>query len=149
MIEGVKIIKLKRIPDERGMIMHMLKSSDSHFEGFGEIYFSCGYPGVVKGWHVHKKMTVNNCVIVGMAKLVLYDSRPNSSTTGEIMELFIGEQNYCLVQIPPGILNGYKPYGDKMVVMANCATLEYDPEEIEYVGPFENNIPYDWSLKNE
>ena len=52
MIDGVKIIDLKKIPDERGMIMHMLKSTDSHFKNFGEIYFSCGYPGVVKAWHL-------------------------------------------------------------------------------------------------
>ena len=29
-IEGVKIIQLKKICDERGMILHMLKSSDEH-----------------------------------------------------------------------------------------------------------------------
>ena len=46
----LSIIDLKKITDERGMIMHMLKSTDSHFIEFGEIYFSCGYPGVVKAW---------------------------------------------------------------------------------------------------
>ena len=29
----------------------MLKSTDTNFENFGEIYFSTAYPGVVKGWH--------------------------------------------------------------------------------------------------
>ncbi len=64
------------------------------------------------------------------------------------MELFIGEDNYCLVQIPPGIANGYKAYGDKMVIMANCATQPHDPNEIRYLYPFTNEIPYDWSLKH-
>ena len=73
MIDGVKIIDLKKITDERGMIFHMLKNTDEHFQKFGEIYFSCGYPGVVKAWHIHKEMTLNNCCIVGMIKLVLYD----------------------------------------------------------------------------
>ena len=44
MIEGVKITPLRQIPDERGKIMHMLKSTDDHFSGFGEIYFSCVHP---------------------------------------------------------------------------------------------------------
>ena len=92
-------------------------------------------------------MTVNNAVIVGRAKLVLYDGRGTSPTNGELMELFIGEDNYCLVQIPPGITNGYKAYGDKLVIMANCATEAHDPQEITYVDPFHNNIPYDWTLK--
>ena len=60
MIEGVKVIKLKKICDERGMILHMLKQTDEHFLKFGEIYFSCGYPDVVKAWHIHKEMTLNN-----------------------------------------------------------------------------------------
>ena len=92
-------------------------------------------------------MTVNNTVIVGMAKLVMYDGRPDSPTHGEVTELFIGEDNYCLVQIPPGIANGYKAYGDKMVIMANCATEAHDPTEIGYIDPLNNDIPYDWALK--
>ncbi len=39
-IDGVKVIKLRKIPDERGTIYHMLRSSDEHFTKFGEIYFS-------------------------------------------------------------------------------------------------------------
>lgn len=127
--------------------MHMMKATDPHFTQFGEIYFSCAWPGVVKGWHVHSRMTVNNAVIVGHAKLVMFDGRPNSSTNGEVNELFIGEDNYCLVQIPPGIANGYKAYGDKLVIMANCATEAHDPTEISYIDPNSNNIPYDWALK--
>ncbi len=84
-----------------------------------------------------------------MLKLVLYDSRTDSKTTGEVMEIFMGEQNYVLVQVPPGVVNGYKAYGDKMAIMANCATLPYDPDEIEYIDPLNNDIPYDWSLKNK
>ena len=149
MIEGVKIIPLGLIVDERGEIMHMLKSTDPHFIKFGEIYFSCAWPGVVKGWHTHSKMTVNNVVLVGHAKLVLYDGRDHSPTYGEISELFIGEDNYCLVQIPPGITNGYKAYGDKLVIMANCATEPHDPAEISYTDPLNNSIPYDWALKEK
>jgi len=147
MIDGVKIIPLKQINDERGKIMHMLKSTDEHFTQFGEIYFSCAWPGTIKAWHIHKSMTLNNAVISGRAKLVLYDDRNDSPTKGELMELFIGEDNYSLVQIPPGILNGYKAFGDKLVILANCATEPHDPNEILYIDPFNNDIPYNWELK--
>ena len=60
MIEGVKVVALRQIVDERGKIMHMLKATDEHFIAFGEIYFSCAWPGAVKAWHVHTSMTVNN-----------------------------------------------------------------------------------------
>ena len=147
MIDGVKVIPLKQINDERGKIMHMLKSTDDHFTQFGEIYFSCAWPGTIKAWHIHKSMTLNNAVISGHAKLVLYDDRNVSPTKGELMELFIGEDNYSLVQIPPGILNGYKAFGNKLVVLANCASEPHDPDEILYIDPFNNDIPYSWDLK--
>jgi dTDP-4-dehydrorhamnose 3,5-epimerase len=148
MIEGVKITKLARICDERGMIMHFLKRTDPTFTEFGEVYFSCGYPGVVKAWHIHTEMTLNDCCLVGMIKLVIYDLRPNSPTYRELMEVFIGEQNYCVVQIPPGVANGYKAYGDKMAIIANCASMPHDKKELVYIDPFNNDIPYDWSLKH-
>jgi dTDP-4-dehydrorhamnose 3,5-epimerase len=148
MIDGVLVISLRKIPDERGMIMHMLRCDDKHFEGFGEIYFSVVYPGVVKGWHIHSKMTLNYAVVTGMVKLVLYDEREQSPTRGEIQELFIGESNYVLVRIPPGVWNGIKGIGTQAGVVANCATLPHDPGEIRRMDPFDNHIPYDWKLKN-
>jgi len=148
MIEGVLIIPLKQISDERGKVMHMLRCDDPHFKKFGEIYFSVVYPGMIKGWHIHKKMTLNYAVVSGMVKLVLYDQREKSPTKGELTELFIGEDNYVLVQIPPGIVNGFKGLGEKPAIVANCATEPHDPDEIIRIDPFSKGIPYNWNLKN-
>jgi len=147
-IEGVVVKSLKKIPDERGCIFHMLRCDDPEFKKFGEIYFSLVYPGVIKGWHLHKDMTLNYAVVHGMIKLVLYDGRENSSTRGRIMELFIGEENYSLVQIPPGIWNGFKGVSRSFAIIANCATIPHDPEEIIRMDPFHDSIPYDWEIKH-
>jgi dTDP-4-dehydrorhamnose 3,5-epimerase len=149
MIEGVLTIPLRKIPDERGMVMHMLRSDAPHFEKFGEIYFSVVYPGVIKGWHLHKEMTLNYAVISGMIKLVLYDERPGSPTKGELQELFIGEANYMLVRIPPGVWNGTKGIAMAPSIIANCATLAHTPDEIMRMDPFDQRIPYDWTLKHQ
>lgn len=148
MIDGVLIHPLKQIPDERGKVMHMLKNTDPHFEKFGEIYFSAVFPGVIKGWHLHSRMTINYAVVTGMIKLVLFDDRPNSATRGTIEELFIGDSNYCLVRVPPGIWNGFKGMGTAPAIVANCATIPHDPDEIERLDPFSKKIPYDWALKH-
>lgn len=148
MIHDVRIVRKRVIPDERGVIMHMLKSSDPEFTEFGEIYFSCGYPDVVKAWHIHKEMTLNNFCVAGMIKLVLYDGREGSPTRGALTEVFMGEQNRLLVQIPPGITNGYKAFGDRMAILANCATMPHDPKELIYIDPFNNDIPYDWAVRH-
>ena len=148
MIDGVVITPLKQFPDERGKIMHMLRADDPQFERFGEIYFSMIYPGVIKGWHLHTKMTLNYAVIVGMIKLVLYDPRPSSPTKGEVQEIFLGEQNYLRVKIPPGLYNGYKGIGMVPAIVANCPTLPHDPAEMERLDPFSKDIPYTWDLRH-
>ncbi len=147
-IDGVKIVPLRQIVDERGKIMHMMKATDPHFKSFGEIYFSTAWPGTIKAWHIHQTMTVNNAVVSGRAKLVMYDLRPGSPTKGVLQEVFFGEDNYCLVQIPPGIANGYKAYGDKPVILANCASEPHDPQEMLRLDPFTPEIPYDWAVKH-
>ena len=149
MIEGVTIKQLKKIPDERGCIYHMLRCDDPLFEKFGEVYFSIVNPGVIKAWHLHEEMTLNYAVVQGMIKLVLYDDRDNSPTKGSCMQLFVGEENYCLVKIPPKIWNGFKGVGVKPAIVANCATLPHDPAEIERLNPFSDKIPYNWDIKHE
>ena len=101
---------------------------------------------MVKGWHLHKEMSLSYAVVFGMIKLALYDDRPDSSTRGEIQEIFMGENNYVLVQVPPGVWNGFKGIGVKEAVVANCATVPHSPGEIIRLDPFHNDIPYDWSL---
>ena len=149
MIDGVRVVPLKRMPDERGQVMHMLRASDPHFLGFGEIYFSMVYPGVVKGWHLHRRMVLNYAVPHGRIKLVLYDPREDSPTQGELQETFLGPEQYCLVQVPAGVWNGFKGVGVTPALVANCATLEHDPGEIVRMDPHHNDvIAYDWALQH-
>ena len=148
MIRGVQIRPLAQIADERGKIMHMLRSDAPWFEKFGEIYFSVVYPGVIKGWHLHKRMTLNYAVITGMVKLVLFDNRDDSPTRGQVQEIFAGEDHYDLITIPPHVWNGFKGVGTKPAIVANCATEPHDPEEIVRMDPFSGEVPYDWSLKH-
>ena len=144
-IDGMRVTPLRRIPDERGAVLHMLRADADHFEDFGEIYFSLVYPGAIKGWHLHHRMTLNYAVPVGMVRLACYDDRPDSSTRGNLVELFVGELDYKLVTIPPGVWNGFKGIGDGAALVANCATVPHDPAEIVRKDPFSADIPYDWA----
>lgn len=147
-IEGVRVIPQKVTVDERGKILHMLKRTDPHFTEFGEIHFSFAWPGVVRAWRLHTRTTVNHAVLSGRAKLVIYDMREGSPTRWVLQEVFLGEDNYCVVQIPPGIASGYKAYGDRPVILAHCATEPHDPEEMIPIDPANPDIPYDWALKH-
>ena len=146
-IDGVRVVSLRRIPDERGTIYHMLRRTDEHFIEFGEIYFTTIYRGIVKGWHRHRLMTLNYACIAGRVKLVLYDDRADSATQGTLMERFLGPDDYSLVVIPPGIWTGFKGMSDEAIV-ANCATHPHDPSNTERIDPFGGAIPYDWAVRN-
>lgn len=148
MINGVKITPLRQILDERGKVMHMMRADVEGFSGFGEIYFSCIYPGAIKGWHIHKEMFLNYAVPHGNIKFVLYDDRPASETRGEIQEIFMGSDNYCLVTVPPMVWNGFKGLGNQMSIVANCASIWHKVDEIERLDPFDSSIPYDWEIKH-
>jgi dTDP-4-dehydrorhamnose 3,5-epimerase len=148
MIDGVLVVPLLQIPDERGKVMRMLRRTDGHFQDFGEVYFSVVFPGAIKGWHRHRRMILNYTVPHGRVKLVLYDDRPGSPTHGRVQEIFLGQDHYSLVQVPPLVWNGFKGYGPTEAIVCNCATIVHDPEEIDRLDPFSPLVPYDWSLKH-
>lgn len=150
MIDGVRTKELKVIPDERGRLMEILRKDDKIFREFGMIYMTTVNPGVVKGWHCHKKQWDNITCIHGMIKLVLYDGRKNSKTSGKIVEFFIGVHNPVLVQIPPHVYHGFKCISVEESLIINIPTNVYNynkPDEIK-LDPHTKEIPYDWSRKD-
>jgi len=144
MIDGVIIRPLKKIPDERGTIMHGIRS-DNLLNPFGEVYFKKLYYGVVNGWHIHESLILNYICILGMIKLVLFDMRENSPTKNHLQEIFIGDDNYCMVHIPPGIANGSKGMGHPFSILTNIASEPHN-SDIKYrrIDPHSDVIPYNW-----
>ena len=125
--------------------MHMIKNDMKNSVKFGEIYFSTINPDKIKGWNFHKKMTLNYAVIFGKIKLVLYDTRVNSKTNGQIQEISLSDENYSLVTIPPQIWCGFKCIGKNTAIIANCTDLPHDNSEIERKSFSDRGIPYDWN----
>ena len=147
MIEGVIVTPLRQFFDERGRVMHMLREDSAVFTRFGEIYFSTVYRDVVKGWHKHREMTLNYACIYGRIKLVLYDGREGSRTQGVVQEFFLGPDNHSLVVIGPEIWTGFKGMSSPFAIVANCCTHPHDPTRTSRLDPHDNDIPYDWAVK--
>ena len=150
MIDGVKVKKLKVIPDERGRLMEILRSDEEVFTKFGQVYVTTTYPQVIKAWHLHKIQIDNIAVVKGMLKLALFDPREDSPTRGEVNEFFVGEHNPQLIQIPSGIYHGWKCISESEAVALNCPTEPYNYENPdEYRLPYDaKEIPYSWELKH-
>lgn len=140
MIAGVHVKKLKVIEDERGLLMEMLRSDDSFFNKFGQVYLSVCNIGYAKAWHYHKKQTDNFAVVFGRGRIGLFDRRDDSSTKGEVNEFVSEPGKRILVTIPPGVVHGFEAIGEEPCYLINCPTELYD-----YKNPDEHRMPFNSS----
>ncbi|MFH1778083.1 MAG: dTDP-4-dehydrorhamnose 3,5-epimerase family protein [Candidatus Omnitrophota bacterium] len=150
MIKDVINKSLRLIPDERGRLLEILRADEKIFKKFGQVYLTSVYPGVIKGWHYHKRQIDNIVCVSGMVKLVLFDLRKDSITYNQINEFFIGEYNYALVQIPPMVAHGFKCISRNEALLLNIPDKVYNykkPDEFRI--PLDTDtIPYDWKRKD-
>jgi len=142
-IGGVSIFDLRIISDDRGAVLHMLRSDAADFIGFGECYFSEIKPGAVKAWKLHRKQTQNFAVPVGRIKLVLFDRRPDSSTLGRVQVIELGRPDaYFRIRISPGIWYGFSCISTEPALLVNCGDLPHDPLESDNLDFYHPNFPY-------
>lgn len=150
LISGVVVKDLRVIPDDRGLLMEILRSDDPFFQRFGQAYISMAYPGSVKAWHYHRIQTDHFCVVKGMGQVALYDGRKGSPTFGLVNEFFIGERNPKLVVIPRLVMHGFKALGTEPAFLLNIPTERYNyktPDEYRLPAR-SKKIPYDWDHKD-
>lgn len=150
MIDGVKIKRLKVIPDQRGRLMEILRSDDDIFTKFGQVYMTTAYPGVVKAWHYHKTQSDNVAVVHGTAQIALYDAREGSPTHREVNVFYAGVHNPILLHIPPLVYHGFKNIGTEEILIINTVTepYRYDQPDEYRVDPYDNDIPHDWRARD-
>ena len=150
MIDGVKIKKLRVIPDQRGRLMEILRNDEDLFQKFGQVYLTTTYPGVVKAWHKHEKQADNIACVAGMIRMAIYDGRPGSPTFKEIDEFYLGVHNPLLVQVPSGVYHGWMAVSPEEAVIVNIPTEAYDREhpDEQRLDPHDNDIPYLWKRKD-
>ena len=149
-IHDVVIKQLITRCDDRGYLREVLRDDDGLMTRFGQTTFTKTHPGVVKAFHWHQHQDDLWYVVDGMARIVLYDRRPDSPTKGETQVVYAGEDNPVLVLIPAGIAHGYQVLGTKPVMLFYHTTQSYNPaapdeERISFDDP---EIGFDWSIQN-
>jgi dTDP-4-dehydrorhamnose 3,5-epimerase len=144
-IEGVVAKKLVTHPDERGFFRELIRVTDPFFEeGFAQLSHSLMHPGVVKAWHLHKTQVDWWYVPLGVLKVALYDTRPESPSRGVLQELFMGgEHGYSVLKIPPGVAHGCKAIGGAAHLIY-VTSMVYNTEEELRIAHDDPEIGYDW-----
>jgi len=146
MIDGVSFKELVTHADDRGFFREILRSTDDIFTaGFGQLSHSLVYADVIKAWHLHRWQSQWNYVALGLIKVALHDTRPDSPTFRETMEFLAGEnQPSRLYFFPPGVAHGYRCIAAP-VHMLYVTSGTYDLEDEVRLLPDDPEIGYVWS----
>ena len=144
-IAGVQVRPLITHQDDRGSLCE-LYSDAWHFDAIPIIhsYIVTIRTGQTKGWALHQQQTDRYCFVNGSSKLVLFDSRENSPTRGNLTISFFSEINRSLVSVPPGIWHAIENIGWSDCLLFNFPSHPYNYEEPDkLLLPLKNSIiPY-------
>lgn len=125
-IDDIIIKKLIKNEDNRGWLIELFRKDMTDEYLFPEMsYISLTYPGIVRGPHEHLEQTDYFCFLGSTFKLVLWDNRKESATYKTKMSLNMGENDYIIVIVPPGIVHAYKNTGNKPGFVINLPNKLY------------------------
>jgi dTDP-4-dehydrorhamnose 3,5-epimerase len=96
-------------------------------------------PSAISAWHRHAQQTDHIAVIDGMLRLVMYDPRPASPTSGQVDELHLSPLRASLVVIPPGIWHG----------LQNMLPHAFSSFINGFDRPYRHDDPDEWRLPHD
>jgi dTDP-4-dehydrorhamnose 3,5-epimerase len=138
-LEKIQVTPLRRINTPGGDVLKVLMRDEDSYESFGEAYFSEVNAGAIKAWKLHKRMTLNLVVPVGMVRFVFCEE---TGETPDFRAIEIGAANYARITVRPGIWFGFKGIAPGTSLVLNIADIMHDPEEVERRAVEEIN--YNW-----
>ena len=147
LIEGVSVREVRHVPRDHGVITEVFRPEwDPTGLPVVHIYQSRLYPGALGAWSCHAHTTDRLFVNQGNIKVVLYDGREGSKTSGMVNELYAGDARPFLVVLPPGVWHGLQNLGSQEALVLNMPTNSYNYEDPDhYRLPYDTlEIPYSW-----
>jgi dTDP-4-dehydrorhamnose 3,5-epimerase len=132
MLEGIKVLDLKKFIDERGSFTEIMRVDwEDFFEKDKPVQanLSVSFPGMVRAWHKHEKGQVDYFLVIsGSMKICAFDE-----TNEELDEIVVSGEKLQLVRIPGKYWHGTKTIGTKPSVTVYFVSRLYDyqkPDEL-------------------
>ena len=125
MLDKIKITDLNIINLKDGDLYHGIRENDECFDKFGEIYFSTVNKNLIKGWKMHKKMTMNLIVPNGEIRFNFIDSLDIDKR----YEINLSLKNYKRITVQPGVIFGFKGLSDRNILV-NISNMIHDDNEV-------------------
>lgn len=135
MISGFEKKELKKLVDERGFLIEIMRNDWKIFDtNIIQSNISLSKPGVIRAWHKHEREQIDYIVVLdGEIKLCVFDEK-----TRELDEVVCSSENPELVRIPGSYWHGYKVIGAKPALVVYFFNKLYD-----YKNPDELRKPFD------
>jgi dTDP-4-dehydrorhamnose 3,5-epimerase len=147
LIEGVSVHEVLHVPRDHGVITEVFRPQwDPTGQPIVHVYQSRLYPGAVGAWSCHAHNIDRLFVNQGHLKVVLFDSRDQSTTSGRLNEFHVGDARPTFLVIPKGVWHGLHNLGSSDALVLNFPTVAYDYEDPDhYRLPYDTTeIPYTW-----
>ena len=108
-------------------------------------------PGAIGAWSCHTRSVDRLFVNQGLLKVVLFDGRDDSPTSGLVSELDVGDARPTFLVIPIGVWHGIQNIGPSDALMLNYPTRAYDYEDPDHWRlPYDTpEIPYAWRTSDK
>ncbi len=136
MISEVRVIDLKKIPDERGSFSEIFRDDWKDFtdsESIVQVNSAVNYPGIVKAWHRHAKGKTEYFVALrGTIKICVYDTETNA-----LDEIILSSEKLQIVRVPGHLWHGIKVISNEPSLTVTLTTHLYD-----YKNPDEERRPW-------
>ncbi len=146
MIHDVQFRPLKVNLDGRGDVIE-LWSEPWGYVAPTHIYQSATDYGVVKCWHLHEVHTDQFAVTRGKIQVTVADIRSDSPTFGGVDTFILGTELPGFIQIPPGLMHGWKCLSMPEVIVYNFQSHVYDASD-EFKFPWDSVLENVWQPKN-
>ena len=131
MVDGVRLIPLRRHEDDRGWFMELMRESGLP-QPVKQSNLSFSRKGVIRGLHYHERGQNDLfACLQGMVRVVVLDRE-----SGETFTVDIGDENTAAVYIPGHHAHGYE-------ALTDCLFLYHVTEEYDPADPDEHGIPWD------
>jgi dTDP-4-dehydrorhamnose 3,5-epimerase len=130
-IDGVRVIPLRRREDERGWFTEIARASALP-KPIRQTNLVWSRQGTLRGLHYHERGQDDLFVCLqGMVRVVVMDR-----ATGEVFREDIGDDNFAGVYVPGHLAHGYE-------ALTDCLFLYHVTEEYDPADPDEHGVAWD------
>jgi dTDP-4-dehydrorhamnose 3,5-epimerase len=130
MVDGVRLIPLRRFEDERGWFTELMRESELA-DTVRQSNLVWSRQGVIRGLHYHERGQCDLfCCVQGMVRVVVLDRESGATFTEDI-----GDENPAAIWIPGHHAHGYE-------ALTDCLFLYHVTQEYDRDDPDEHEIPW-------